>query len=76
MNYILTVSPEKVILGGGLMHKDLLYDMLREKVKQKLNGYIKVTAILEDIDNYIVSPGLGTRSGICGAIGLAMDVIS
>jgi len=76
MNYVLTVSPEKVIVGGGLMHKDLLYKMVREKVRQKLNGYVNVPAITEDIENYIVSPGLGTKSGICGAIGLAIDVIS
>jgi len=74
MNYILTVSPEKIIIGGGLMHKQVLYGMVRKKVQEKLNGYIKVPAILEDIENYIVSPGLGTKSGICGAIGLAMDV--
>lgn len=75
MNYILTCSPEKVILGGGLMHKELLYDMVREKVQQKLNGYVKVPAILDDIENYIVAPGLGTKSGLCGAIGLAMEVL-
>lgn len=74
MNYILTVSPEKVILGGGLMHKEHLYKMVREKVQQKLNGYVNVPAITDNIKDYIVSPGLGVKSGICGAIGLAIDM--
>jgi fructokinase len=72
INYIVTVSPQKLILGGGLMHKKQLYPLIRKKVQEKLNGYIAVSAIQDDIDNYIVSPGLGTRAGICGAIGLAM----
>ncbi|OHB55981.1 MAG: fructokinase [Planctomycetes bacterium GWF2_50_10] len=72
MNYILTVSPQKIIIGGGLMHKKQLYPLIRAKVKTLLNGYVQARAILDDIDNYIVSPGLGTNSGIIGAIGLAM----
>jgi len=74
MNYILTVSPQKIVLGGGLMHKQQLYPLIRRKVVEKLNGYISVPLILKNIDNYIVSPGLGDRAGICGAIGLAMNV--
>lgn len=75
MNFILTVSPQKIVLGGGLMHKQHLYALIRRKVFQKLNGYVAVPAILKHIDDYIVSPGLGEKSGICGAIGLAMDAL-
>jgi len=75
VDYVLTCSPHKIIIGGGLMHKEILYPKVRTKVKEKLNDYIKAPAILNDIDNYIVAPGLGTKSGISGAIGLAMEVI-
>ena len=74
MNYILVVSPQKIIIGGGLMHKTVLYTLIRKKVIEKLNSYIPVPMIQKNIDNYIVSPGLGTKSGIYGAIGLAMSV--
>jgi fructokinase len=74
MNYIMTVSPQKIILGGGLMHTQQLYHLIRRKVVEKLNGYISVPSILQHIDNYIVPPILGDRAGICGAIGLAMNV--
>ena len=64
MNYILVASPQIVILGGGLMHKKLLYRMIREKVQQKLNGYINISSITDNIDKYIVEPGLGVNAGI------------
>ena len=73
MNYILTVSPEIVIVGGGLMHKEHLYGMVRDKVREKLNGYVKASSIIDGIDKYIVCPGLGVNSGINGAVGLAID---
>jgi fructokinase len=75
VNFILTVSPQKIILGGGLMQKVVLYPLIRKKVQQLLNGYLAVDRILTDIDDYIVAPSLGTRSGICGAIGLAMQAL-
>ncbi len=74
MNYIMTVSPKKIILSGGLMNKQQLYPLIRRKVFGKLNGYIPVLSLEKDMDNYIVSPGLGDKAGICGAIALAMGV--
>jgi fructokinase len=75
VDYILMVSPEKIILGGGLMHRHQLFPLIRKKVQVMLNGYLSVRAIQKDIENYIVSPGLGDKSGICGAIGLAMKIL-
>jgi fructokinase len=75
VDYILTVSPEKAILGGGLMHKRQLFPLIRKKVQVMLNGYLSIPAIVNNIENYIVSPGLEDKSGICGALGLAMQII-
>lgn len=68
---ILTISPQKIILGGGVMHQIQLFDLIRKKVLDNINGYIK-TRELSDIDNYIVPAGLGDDQGIMGAIRLAM----
>ncbi|MCE5185254.1 MAG: ROK family protein [Planctomycetaceae bacterium] len=73
VNYILTLSPKRIILGGGLMQKKVLYPLIRDKVLQYLNGYLAVPSLTAQIDRYIVPPGLGTRSGICGAIALAIQ---
>ena len=68
---ICTVSPEKIILGGGVMQQKHLFPRIRAAVRERLNGYIATPQILEEIDNYIVEPGLGTASGAMGALLLA-----
>ena len=40
-NYILTLSPQKVILGGGVMHQEQMFALVRKKVQEKLNSYLK-----------------------------------
>ena len=70
-SFILMYSPRKVILGGGIMQRPFLFDLIRPEVRQLLNGYVQSTVLLDHLDEYIVPPGLGTRSGILGAIALA-----
>lgn len=72
MTYILTVSPQKVILGGGVMHQEQLFPLIREKVVKLLGGYIK-TPELESIDTYIVPSSLNDNQGIMGCIQLAVN---
>jgi fructokinase len=71
VNLILSLSPERIILGGGVMGQPQLFPLIRKKVVTKLAGYVASPAISEDIDRYIVPPGLGKRSGVLGAIALA-----
>jgi fructokinase len=72
MNYILTLSPKKIILGGGVMQREFLFSRVRWRVRELLNGYVSSRSLLENIEDYIVSPGLGHQSGSLGAIALAM----
>lgn len=67
--YILTLSPEMIILGGGIMHQEQLFPMIRSYVKEMLGGYIK-TDELENMDNYIVPASLNDDQGIMGALEL------
>jgi fructokinase len=70
-NYIFILSPQRIIMGGGVMKKRFLFPMIREKVKQILNNYIRAGEITEDIESYIVPPELGDEAGVMGAIALA-----
>ncbi|MBN1643415.1 MAG: ROK family protein [Dehalococcoidales bacterium] len=72
-DFVCTMSPQKVILGGGVMEQKQLFPMIRQDVQKLLNGYIKSDEILKDIENYIVPPELGKRAGVLGAIALAMQ---
>jgi fructokinase len=70
VNYILTISPHKIVLGGGVMHQEQLFPLIRKQVAELLNGYVK-TSQLEDLDNYIVPASLNDNQGIMGCIQLA-----
>ncbi len=74
MNYILTLSPKKIILGGGVMQREFLFPKVRNRVRELLNGYVSSKVILEHIDEYILPPGLGNQAGSMGAIALAMQL--
>lgn len=74
MNYILVLSPEKIILGGGVMHQEQLFPMIRTKVVDKLAGYLN-TIEIKDIDNYIVPASLGDDQGIIGAIHIGLNSV-
>ena len=73
-NLIYTLSPERVILGGGVMEHPGLFKLIHQKVLAQLNGYIQAPEILEHIAEYIVPPGLGGRAGVLGALALARSV--
>jgi fructokinase len=71
-NYALTLSPQRIILGGGIMKRAYLFPLIRKKVQENLNNYIMHPAITERIDEYIVPPGLEGNAGTLGAVGLAL----
>ena len=71
VNIVLILSPQRVVMGGGVMEQQHLFPRIRERVLQLLSGYVDSPAILEDIDSYIVPPRLGNRAGVLGAIALA-----
>ncbi len=67
VNLIMTLSPERIILGGGVMQRESLIKQVREETLRQLGGYIQHPAILEHIDEYIVTPDLFPVSGLVGS---------
>lgn len=72
VSYILILSPQRIILGGGVMKQSQLFPIIRKKVKEKLNNYVVKDELINDIDNYIVYPGLGDYAGFYGSIALGI----
>ena len=70
-NAIYAYSPEIVVLGGGVMHSAGLIEEVRRKVVKMLNGYIQASEIINDIDHYVVLPGLKDNAGALGSLKLA-----
>jgi len=75
VNTIVTLSPKKIVLGGGVMHQLHLFPRIRKRTLELLNGYVAHPAILENIDDYIVPPGLGDNAGAVGSLLLAVQAL-
>jgi fructokinase len=71
VNFILTLSPQRIVLGGGVMEHLPLYPVIRGKVRRLLNGYISSTVFSGSMEEFIVRPALGKRSGVLGALAMA-----
>jgi fructokinase len=70
-SYIYTLSPQKIVIGGGVAQQAHMLPLVRQKVQALLNNYVQSQLITKNIDDYIVLPGLGNRAGVLGAIALA-----
>jgi fructokinase len=70
---VLSTSPRRIVMGGGVMAQTRLLPPIRQRMRHWLGGYIDRSEILVDADHYVVAPQLGHRSGILGALALAMD---
>ncbi|SDN90702.1 ROK family protein [Alkalicoccus daliensis] len=68
VNQILILSPEKVILGGGVLKQSQLYPLVRMKIVELLNGYVHT----DDIEQWVVAPLLNDQQGIKGAMALVV----
>lgn len=71
-DYILTLSPERIVLGGGVTHQECLLDLVRKETMRQLSGYLKAPAF-EHPEDYIVGVSLNDNQGVMGAVKLAMD---
>jgi len=71
VSLMLPISPQRIVMGGGVMEQTHLFPRIRRRVQELLNGYVQADAIVNEIDGYIVPPALGNRSGVLGAIALA-----
>lgn len=67
------LSPGRIVLGGGVLTGGSLLEAVRSRALERLGGYVRTSALTpEGIGGYVVAPGLGDRSGVLGALALAM----
>ena len=69
---ITILSPQRIILGGGVMQQSSILPKIQKMVQESLNGYIRSDMIISRITEYIVSPGLGKQAGVLGSLALAI----
>ena len=73
---VLTISPQRIIIGGGVMSQQRLFPLVRRRTLHWLGGYVDHEEILANIDRYVVPPALGVRAGVLGALSLAIDAVA
>ena len=72
-SFVYTFSPERIILGGGVMQRRLLFPMIRNRFRDLFSTYLSLPELTRNVNTYIVPPELGTQAGIRGALALAQD---
>jgi fructokinase len=75
VNYSLILSPQKIILGGGVLNHPGLIEKIQTEFRNLMKDYIQKDELIGKIDRYIVKPGLGNRAGVLGAIALAQEAL-
>lgn len=73
-NTICTFTPERVIMGGGVMSQTQLFPMIHQRLKRSLNNYIQLPAIEDRIEDYVVHTPLEGKAGVLGALALALSL--
>lgn len=76
VNFICTLSPQRVILGGGVMQQGHLFPRIRLRVRAHLNGYLPPLDDDAALERLIVPPALGERAGVLGALALAQQMMA
>ena len=75
VNVTCVLSPERIIVGGGVARQPTLLPLVRQRLRELLAGYLRAPELTQPqaLDRFIVAPGLGGNSGVIGAIELARD---
>lgn len=74
-NFVFILSPQKIVIGGGVAQQAHMLPLIRQKMQALFNNYIQSAHVRQNIDDYVVLPGLGARAGVLGAIALAERAI-
>jgi fructokinase len=70
---VLLLAPERIVFGGGVMSGGVLLPYVRRSLGSQLAGYLSHPYLQGGLETFAVTPALGNRSGITGAIALAIQ---
>jgi fructokinase len=73
--WVCTLSPRRVLLGGGVMQQSHLLPLIRAELARILNGYIQASELLSGLDRFVTRPQLGSRAGVLGGLILAEEIL-
>jgi len=71
VNVVAVLSPQRIVLGGGVAKAPGLLPLVRERLTELAGGYFDAPELHREIGSYVVAPALGDRAGVLGALELA-----
>lgn len=72
---VCTLSPQRLVVGGGVPHLPGMLEQMRSAMVARLGGYLRRPEILEHPETYVVAPALGDDAGVLGAVALGLDAL-
>jgi fructokinase len=75
LNVLTIAPPQKIILGGGVMHQEHLFPLIRSRLSDLLQEYLSYAG-LKDMDSFIVPPALGDNAGLLGCVALGQRLLA
>ncbi len=76
VNLTVTLSPQRILLGGGVMQQAHLFPLIREEFARLMNNYVRRPEVTEGLDQYVQAPQLGGHAGVLGALILAEQALA
>ncbi|HEX8214336.1 MAG TPA: ROK family protein [Allosphingosinicella sp.] len=70
---VLVASPQRIVVGGGVMTGGGLHGPIDAAMRTWLAGYLEPGS--PGVSPFIVPPGLGDHSGLAGGFALAQDLL-
>jgi fructokinase len=71
VSVICVLSPERVMIGGGVMNQPGLLERVHREIVGLMNGYLDAPLLGDGISGFVTAPALGPRAGVLGALALA-----
>lgn len=75
LNLLMIAPPERIILGGGVMHQEHLFPKVRRELAQLLNGYLGYEQLQDKMDSFVLAPALGDNAGVLGCVALGQRLL-
>lgn len=75
LNVLMIAPPERVILGGGVMRKEGLLFLVRERLREYLRGYLAYDELAGDLSDFVVPPSLGGDAGLLGCVEMGQGLL-
>jgi len=67
-NISLLTSVQKIVIGGGVMQRKVIMNLLHQEFIMQMNGYVQHPLLTEKVEEYIVASELENNSTLAALL--------